>query len=141
MQAAVNRSSAAPRQRRTDKTGAKPHLVTADDTGLLDALPIAAAVIVRDTARALKVTAHNGRFVDAVRQSSCTALNWNDAECLKAGPISDQLHAFFDGTEASGELDFKDGEGVTSHYFRMKLAPLPRGEAEQPRCLLSVVDR
>src|SRR5437763_1470517 len=141
MQAAVNRPSAAPRHRRTDKIRAKPHLVTADDTGLLDALPIAAAVIVRDEQRALKVAAHNGRFSDAVSQSSCIAINWNDADCLKVGPISERLHAFFDGLEVSGELDFKDGEGVTSHYFRMKLAPLPRRDGEQPRCLLSVVDR
>ena len=43
---------------------------------------------------------------------------------------------------SAGELDFKDGEGVSSHHFRLKLAPLPvlkKGAAR--RCLLSVVDR
>ncbi len=141
MQAAITRSPAVPRQRRADKISAIPHLLTADDTGLLDALPIAAAVIERDDDRALKVTAHNTRFRDTVDRSSCTALDWNEAECLRAGPVSDMLHAFFDGSPVAGELDFKDGEGVTSRYFRMKLAPLPRARSEPPRCLLSVVDR
>jgi diguanylate cyclase (GGDEF)-like protein len=141
MQAAVNRPPTAARQGRADKISARPHLVTADDTGLLDALPIAAAIVVRDDQSALKIAAHNGRFFDTVRHSSCTALDWSEADCLKAGPIADMLHAFFDGSQSAGELDFKDGEGVTSHYFRMKLAPLPIGKGDQLRCLLSVVDR
>ncbi|MES2120152.1 MAG: bifunctional diguanylate cyclase/phosphodiesterase [Pseudomonadota bacterium] len=115
--------------------------MTADDTGLLDALPIAAAIIVRDEAQALQVTAHNGRFEKTVQQSTCAALDWNEAQCLKAGPIAEMLHAFFNGEELSGDLDFKDGEGVTCRYFRMKLAPLPFGKGDRPRCLLSVVDR
>ena len=45
MQAAVNRLPGAQRRRRADNPGAKPHIATADDTGLLDALPIAAAII------------------------------------------------------------------------------------------------
>ena len=44
------------------------------------------------------------------------------------------------GTEITGELDFKHGEGVSSHFFRLKLAPLPKNPS-LPRCLLSVVDR
>jgi diguanylate cyclase (GGDEF)-like protein len=115
--------------------------VTADDTGLLDALPIAAAIIERQDDRTLKVAAHNGRFAETVQLSTCTALNWNDADCLKEGPIGEVIHGFFDGKDILGELDFRDGEGVSGHYFRMKLAPLPRGEGSAPRCLLSVVDR
>jgi diguanylate cyclase (GGDEF)-like protein len=140
MQAAAARKQAVPRQRRGDNPSAQPHLVTADDTGLLDALPIAAAVIERDPCGALNIAAHNGRFVAMVEQSSCTAVDWNDAECLKSGPIADLLTAFFEGGTAD-ELDFRDGEGVSSRYFRMKLAPLPRPKGGHPRCLLSVVDR
>ena len=40
-----------------------------------------------------------------------------------------------------GELDFKQGEGVSSHFFRLKLAPLPKKASGPARCLLSVVDR
>jgi diguanylate cyclase (GGDEF)-like protein len=139
MHAAAHRLSAAPRQRLRDKSNANAHLALVDGTGLLDALPIAAAIIERDGAD-LKVAAHNDRFVDTVHKSSCTALDWNDAECLRSGPIADLLQAFFDGTAGAAELDFKDGEGVSSHFFRVKLAPLPKADGA-PRCLLSVVDR
>jgi diguanylate cyclase (GGDEF)-like protein len=118
-----------------------PHLAGADDLGLLNALPIAAAIVERHEDRALKVAAHNGRFVETVERSNCAALDWNDADCLKAGAIADLLHNFFDGSDPNGELDFKHGEGVSSHFFRLKLAPLPKNDSTVPRCLLSVVDR
>src|SRR5436190_17565390 len=141
MQAAATRPRAVPKQRRADNRGAKPHIATADDTGLLDALPIAAAIIERQTDRCLKVAAYNRRFHETVRQSTCTALDWNEADCLKSGAIAELLQEFFDGNDVSGELDFKDGEGVSQHYFRLKLAPVPKKNADAPRCLLSVVDR
>jgi len=112
-----------------------------DDTGLLDALPIAAAIIERGDDDGFKVTSHNNRFFDTVQRSACTALDWNEADCLKSGPVAEILQKFFDGNEAGGELDFKDGEGVSSHHFRLKLAPLPSAKTDAPRCLLSVVDR
>ncbi|MEP7130668.1 MAG: EAL domain-containing protein, partial [Sphingomicrobium sp.] len=62
-------------------------------------------------------------------------------QCLRAGPIAELLDAFFDGTGLAGELDFKDGEGVSCQYFRVKLAPFPKGNGSVPRCLLSIVDR
>src|SRR4029453_2968337 len=55
--------------------------------------------------------------------------------------IGELIHSFFEGTDVTGELDFKDGEGVSSRYFRVKLAPLPRRKGRPSRCLLSVVDR
>ena len=140
MPAAAARAQADQRQRRGDNVIAKPHLVTADDTGLLDALPIAAAVIERNPDRTLEVAAHNSRFLAVVEQSSCTAVDWNEAECLQSGPIAEMLDAFFEG-EPGDELDFRDGEGVSCRYFRMKLAPLPQRGRDRPRCLLSVVDR
>jgi diguanylate cyclase (GGDEF)-like protein len=141
MQAAASRARVTTKRRRTDTLGAKPHLATADDTGLLNALPIAAAVIESDQGGDFRVAAHNSRFLDTVEQSACTAIDWNEAECLKSGPIAELLEKFFDGTDDAGELDFKDGEGVSSHYFRVKLAPLPKANGSTRRCLLSVVDR
>ena len=140
MQAAVNRVPAASR-RRTDNMNTKSQPAIADDVGLLDALPIAAAVIERTPKALLKVAASNSRFFDTVRQSTCTAVDWNEADCLKSGPIADLLQRFFDGTDGAGELDFKDGEGVSSRFFRVKLAPLPKQSSGDLRCLLSVVDR
>ena len=112
----------------------------ADDTGLLGALPIAAAIIERGH-EGLKVSAHNNRFFETISQSSCTAPDWNDAECLKSGPIAELINRFFDGEDVNGELDFRDGEGVSCRYFRVKLAPLPKKKTAPLRCLLSVVDR
>jgi diguanylate cyclase (GGDEF)-like protein len=141
MQAAASRSRGAPRHRRNDISNAKPHLATADDTGLLDALPIAAAVVERLADGVFKVAAHNRRFVETIDRSTCTALQWDDADCLKGDPIADVLKHYFDGSNLAGELDFKDGEGVSARYFRLKLAPLPKNGSTAPRCLLSVVDR
>ena len=141
MQAAVRRLPRAPARRQSDKLIKETQAVAADDTGLLDALPIAAAILERRADRELFVAGNNSRFSMVVQQSTCTALNWNDADCLRTGPISDMIHAFFDGVSVGGDLDFKDGEGVASRYFRMKLAPLPRAKDGDPRCLLSVVDR
>ncbi|WP_458388203.1 putative bifunctional diguanylate cyclase/phosphodiesterase [Sphingomonas sp. F9_3S_D5_B_2] len=108
---------------------------------MLDALPIAAAIVERDADSGLTIIAHNTRFFETVRLSSCTAADWNEAKCLKSGPIAELLQTFFDGTDVTGELDFRDGEGIGSRYLRVKLAPLPRRDEAQPRCLLSVVDR
>jgi diguanylate cyclase (GGDEF)-like protein len=141
MQAAATRATGVQRLRRSDRLNATPHLSAADDLGLLNALPIAAAIIERQDDKCLKVAAHNSRFIEAVKRSNCSALNWNEADCLKAGAIADLLHNFFDGVDTAGELDFKHGEGVSSHFFRLKLAPLPKKDSPNARCLLSVVDR
>src|SRR5207248_2164390 len=63
-----------------------------------------------------------------------------DADCLKSGPIAELVQRFLDGLDANGELDVKQGEGVASQFFRLKLAPLPKEDGSE-RCLLSVVDR
>src|SRR4051794_34439567 len=141
MQAAASRPPSPARHRRTENLNAEPHLATADDTGLLDALPIAAAIVERTDENCLKVAYYNNRFRQTVDRSNCTALDWNEADCLRSGPIAQLLQDFFDGTDALGELDFRDGDGVSAHYFRIKLAPSPRNGESRPRCLLSVVDR
>jgi diguanylate cyclase (GGDEF)-like protein len=108
---------------------------------LLDALPIAAAIIERDEERGLSVAAHNSRFFETVQRSTCTAADWNQADCLKSGPIAELLQDYFDGSDVNGDLDFRDGDGLSARYFRVKLAPLPPRRDDAARCLLSVVDR
>ena len=140
MQAAVNRLPDIKTVRQREKSRARPHLATADDAALLGALPIAAAVIGRAD-YGLKILSFNERFRETVEYSTCTALDWDEADCLRDGPIADLMHQFFADPLASGELDFRDGEGVAARYFRLKLAPLPQGEEAMSRCLLSLVDR
>jgi diguanylate cyclase (GGDEF)-like protein len=141
MQAVEKRYGMPTRTRRSDAPGAKPHLATADDTALLDALPIAAAVIGQSDDGSLTVLAHNSRFFETVDRSTCTATEWNEADCLKDGPIADLFASYFENPLADGELDFRDGEGVAARYLRIKLAPLPKRGGNRPRCLMSVVDR
>ena len=140
MQAAVNRLPDRKTVRQGGKTRISPYLATADDATLLGALPIAAAIIGK-AEEGLKVLSYNERFRDAVELSTCTALVWDDADCLRDGPIAAALRDFFEEKDSTGELDFRDGEGVSARYFRMKLAPLPRGFGDMSRCLLSLVDR
>src|ERR1044072_5082645 len=123
MQAAINPLSNGSAGRQGDKTRAKPHIATADDAALLGALPIAAAIIGKSD-EDLNVLAYNDRFKDTVELSTCTALDWNSADCLRDGPISDLIREFFAGPVAPDELDFRDGDGVSARYFRLKLAPL-----------------
>ncbi len=141
MPAAAHRLPSAEKHGRTDIPSAKPHLATADDTGLLAALPIAAAIVERHDDKELEIAAHNSRFFETIQSSTCIANDWSQSDCLKSGPIAELIHRFFDGTDVTGELDFKDGEGVSCRYFRVKLAPLPKRKGRPARSLLSVVDR
>ncbi|HUG46043.1 MAG TPA: EAL domain-containing protein [Sphingomicrobium sp.] len=141
MQAAQQREGENTRARRTGVSGASPALVAADDMALLSALPIAAAIVGRLPDASLKVLAHNSRFVDAVARSSCTTVDWDQADCLQAGPVAELFERYFADPLDDGELDFRDGEGVAARYLRIKLAPLPKGGGSMPRCLLSLVDR
>src|ERR687893_125995 len=141
MQAAANRLAGPTRNRRRATPSAPPHVASKDDAALLGALPIAAAVLTQGDDGTIRLLAHNSRFRDTVAQSTCSALEWDDAECLKTGPIAELLTNFFAGTNLTGELDFRDGEGFAARYFRMKLAPLPQAKGAARRCLLSVVDR
>jgi diguanylate cyclase (GGDEF)-like protein len=141
MQAAEQRTGGRARARGRDSPELHAAAVAGDDLALLSALPIAAAVIGRDNDGNPMVLAHNERFVDAVALSTCTASDWNDADCLKSGPIAELFESYFEDPLSAGELDFKDGEGVAARYLRIKLAPLPTQPGSSQRCLMSLVDR
>ena len=141
MQAAARHLPGGTKPRRAQNRLLSPPIGMADDSALLAALPIAAAVICRKGKTKLEVIAHNSRFQDTINQSTCTAIDWNEADCLRDGPISDLIHGYFAGTDPDGELDFRDGEGISARYLRIKLAPLPKAANDKPRCLMSLVDR
>jgi diguanylate cyclase (GGDEF)-like protein len=141
MQAAEQRTGGRTRARGRDSPELHAVAAAGDDLALLSALPIAAAVIGRDDDGNAIVLAHNKRFVDAVARSTCTASDWNDADCLKSGPIAELFESYFEDPLSAGELDFKDGEGVAARFLRIKLAPLPAEPGSSQRCLMSLVDR
>src|SRR5690349_9071554 len=98
----------------------------ADGALLLDALPIAAA-IVEFAGGEVRISANNSLFADAVATSTVGSLSALADQCLAGeGLIARHLQAWFTDSEtANPDLDFRDGSGVAAHYYRLKLAPLP----------------
>ncbi|UUR08882.1 putative bifunctional diguanylate cyclase/phosphodiesterase [Sphingomonas glaciei] len=113
----------------------------ADGGLLLDALPIPAAIIECDGGE-LRISAHNGRFEEAVAISTAGSLDGLSEQCLGGdGLVSSYLAAWFAGGEkATSDLEMRDGSGVAARFYSLKLAPLPSA-GEIRRALLSVVDR
>jgi diguanylate cyclase (GGDEF)-like protein len=141
MQAAAKLAPGSPNPRNRKQRGAIPYAF-AEDVALLAALPIAAAIIEQSEEEGFVATARNDRFSDLVTRTSAAAFAWDEGCRVPAeGPFTLLLEEFFSGENPAGELDFIDGDGVSAHYFRVKLAPLPRLGKGKVRCLLSVVDR
>src|SRR5262245_52843526 len=141
MQAAANRS-AAPKGVRSaaqnDEIGIR---ASADEQALLSALPIAAAVVGRNADGAIRLINCNGRFRDAMANSSNPKIAAGDLRSLRDGALGAMVETFLDDASMPGELDFRDGDGVGARYFRTTLAPLPQVGGHGPRCLVSLVDR
>ncbi len=141
MQTAAQRTGSRTRALGVDACVLPGAVAAGDDLALLSALPIAAAVVGQDEDGGPRVLAHNERFVETIARSTCSATDWNDADCLKSGPIAELFESYFSDPASSGELDLKDGEGVAARYLRIKLAPLAAGSGAGQRCLMSLVDR
>jgi diguanylate cyclase (GGDEF)-like protein len=141
MQAAANRLSAPKRVRTAHTAGTIAALATNDDTALLEALPIAAAVVGLTSKGILKLIDRNTRFDEVIARTGDAAMISGDfRECTHI-QIAQLMLAFLADFDAPSELEFCDGEGVAARYFRIKLAPLSRDEKGRPRCLVSLVDR
>jgi len=141
MQAAANRLSAPKRVRTAHTAGTIAALATNDDTALLEALPIAAAVVGLTSKGILKLIDRNTRFDEVIARTGDAAMMSGDfRECTHI-QIAVLMQAFLADFDAPSELEFCDGEGVAAHHFRIKLAPLSRDEKGRPRCLVSLVDR
>ena len=114
--------------------------VTADDSALLAALPIAAAVVGRAGDGSLQIFANNHLFRTAVKRSTMPEFLDMGDRLPREGLIHDHIQGWFDGCSPD-DLEFRDGSGFEAHYFRMKLAPLPRLGRGPRRALLTVIDR
>ena len=107
---------------------------------LLEALPIAAAIVEHE-AGASRIVAFNGRFDETVRISTAGSHDAVARTCLEGdGLIARTLEQWFRTDNAPGDLEFRDGSGVTARFYRLKLAPLPSADSCR-RALVSVVDR
>jgi diguanylate cyclase (GGDEF)-like protein len=142
MQAALNRLSNQTRVRQGNNSSAKPpHLVTADDAALLEALPIAAAIFTLNGDK-LWVEAMNPRFLELAgclgEAESFQATFKRYAQGRGGKFANDFLN---DPATARNELELAEGEGVGRRYLTLKLSALSSNPSGTPRCLLSVVDR
>ncbi|HET9337255.1 MAG TPA: EAL domain-containing protein [Sphingomicrobium sp.] len=141
MQAAANRSAAQKSASPAANNGAHGIRASADDSALLDALPIAAGVFGLRKGK-LWVHALNGRFLTLFgckpgpegffeaygQHSGCST-----GEFVR-GYLADPVNS-------ADELDFAEGEGPSRRFLKLKVAPLEADSKGEPRCLLSVVDR
>lgn len=111
-----------------------------EEAGLLDALPIAAAVIGRMPAGDLRLCAFNPGFENAVSRSTAGSLEQIRRSCLTGGSIADYLLGWFEGG-AGDFLDFRDGRGPEARYYRMRMASLQGAVGDERRALVTVTDR
>ena len=141
MQAAAARPAGARALRRPDRLNATPHLRAGDDTGLLDALPIATAIFgLKDDK--LWVHAMNAQFLELAGCGGDPKAFVEKFKQYSVGPGGRFTLAFLtDPAIAPTQLELVEGEGVGRRFLTMKLSPLPAGPNGDRRCLMSVVDR
>jgi diguanylate cyclase (GGDEF)-like protein len=141
MQAAANRSAAPKGVRSAAQNDSNGFRASADDSALLDALPIAAGVFGLRGGK-LWVHALNRRFFELAGcnadPDAFTALFKSYSECTSGAFVQAYL---IDPAKAPDELDLAEGEGPGRRFLKLKLAPLESDSKGEPRCLLSVVDR
>jgi diguanylate cyclase (GGDEF)-like protein len=143
MQAAVSRSAAPPGARDAALDGpSQPRATNADNSALLGALPIAAAIVGLTSKCVLKLIERNARFDEVIAQTNDAAMIAGDFRHCVHLQIAQLMSDFLADANAPSELDFCDSEGISARHFRIKLAPLQRDpERDRPRCLICLVDR
>jgi diguanylate cyclase (GGDEF)-like protein len=143
MQAAVSRSAAPPGARDAALDGpSQPRATNADNSALLGALPIAAAIVGLTSKGVLKLIEGNARFDEVIAQTNDAAMIAGDFRHCVHLQIAQLMSDFLADANAPSELDFCDSEGISARHFRIKLAPLQRDpERDRPRCLICLVDR
>lgn len=141
MQAAANRLPNQKNGRQEDNSYATLYPAAADDARLLDALPIAAAILHLKDDR-LYVEAMNAKFVEL---AGCQGAPEKFVETFKsyaAGPGGGFTRAYLDDpATAPVEMEYVEGEGVGRRFLKLNLSSLASDSVAGRRCLMSVVDR
>ncbi|MCY7338594.1 MAG: EAL domain-containing protein, partial [Sphingomonas bacterium] len=142
MQAAASRSAAPNGARDAAHDGPPEPRLGADDSALLAALPIAAAIVGLTSKGILKLIERNCRFDEVIAQTNNAGMIGGDfGHCVHL-QIAQLMSDFLADANAPSELDFCDSEGIGARHFRIKLAPLQRDPVrDRPRCLICLVDR
>ena len=142
MQVAASRSAAPTSASDAALDGPPRPCPDADNSALLAALPIAAAIVGLTSKGVLKLIERNSRFDEVIAQTGDEAMIGGDFRHCVHLQIAALMSAFLADASAPSELDFCDSEGISARHFRLKLAPLQRDrERDRPRCLICLVDR
>ena len=140
MQAAARRTAGISKPRRPDRLNATPHLAAVDDIGLLEALPLGAAIFTTND-RKLWLEAGNKKFFEL---AGCDQAPNKFAETFKRyaeGTGGQFIQAFLKDAVAPDEVEIVEGEGVARRFLKLKLSPIAPSSTGARRCLVSVVDR
>ncbi len=114
--------------------------ISASDHALLNALPIAAAVVGLTRHGILKLLDRNPKFDEVMAITGDPLMMTGDFRSCAHLQIAQLMMAFLADPDAPSELAFSEGEGFSARHFRIKLAPLLRCPEFGPRCLVSLVD-
>ena len=112
-----------------------------NDRDLLDALPIAAAVVGRTGRGVLKLLDRNIKFDEVMAMVGDAAMMTGDFRDCTQVQIAQLMEAYLVDFNSPSELEFSHGNGISALHYRIKLAPLARDPEWGPRCLVSLVDR
>ena len=141
MQLAEQRIGRPTRARRSDSPGAAPALGDANDTGFLEALPIAAGIFTLNADK-LWVVAVNRRFLDLAGCNGAAAKFPDLFRQYAQGEGGAFIRNYLtDEGDPADEMDLIDGEGPRRRFLKMKLAPIGKLADGRAKCLVSVVDR
>ncbi|MBU3077112.1 bifunctional diguanylate cyclase/phosphodiesterase [Sphingomonas sp. XMGL2] len=101
----------------------------------LDALPIAAAVVVQDDLGRLRVVAANAAF-DRIE-----ALTGKPGKLLHRAPFDNAFADFLDGDQAAIQFNWTTDSTASARHFIVRLATLEPLPGMPWRCMVSLVDR
>ena len=119
----------------------RPVRAAGDDLALLNALPIAAAVVGRTPGGVLKLLGRNSRFDQVMVETGSVSMQAGDFGNCHEYQSAKLIRDFLEDPHGRDELDFCAGEGFGERHFRIKISPLARCPLYGPRCLVSLVDR
>jgi len=108
----------------------------------LNALPIAAAVIVNDDSTPL-VSAANEQYelLNSISLNGYLAHNGDSRALIEREPLRNEVISFLLSTEEAKQFAWYDGTGVGGRHFIVRLARLALSADQISRCVLSLVDR
>ena len=128
--------------REIPRAGAHAASAIDDNVALLEALPIAAAVLGLREGGKLWLHHWNKRYFQVMGGTGISQFDTAKMKQRAAGEIGEFVRAFLrDPGSAVDQIDVVEGDGLDRQYLTLKLAPLsPRADGE-PVCLISIVDR